>query len=328
MLNFDTIFGFILPLHFFSNFEKLPANHGRAEKLQPITARDARDSGSGVSQTFFLTDPKPETFSLDAGPDFWQKELSESPSPRTPEAHWRTHGGSRRTESEAPRRSRGTPRDRARRDAPRKRRRSRRRRHPYATPPPRPKPTCGISRPARRRRRHFWAEWPANSAGQSPAVAGTPARGLQEVVPGTHRVGEDSAARRRRRSAHLCCPLPLPRSRSGCSPASARPTAAPAGIPPAEAWPTSPPTPTRSRRGRTPTSACARTRRSRRPTGPCAAPRRATSRRRPWRRRSRRTRTRSSPTKRARRSAAAPLGRSTRASASRPEAWWPSRKLQ
>ena len=58
-----------------------------------------------------------------------------------------------------------------------KRRRSRRRRHPYATPPPRPKPTC--SRPARRRRRHFWAEWPAHSAGKSPAVAGTPARGLQ-----------------------------------------------------------------------------------------------------------------------------------------------------
>ena len=81
----------------------------------------------------------------------------------------------------------------------------------------------------------------------------------RKECPGRTESERSSAARRRRRSAHLCCPLPLPRSRSGCS--------APAGSPPAEAWPTSPPTPTRSRPGRTPTSACARTRRSRRPTG-------------------------------------------------------------
>ena len=65
-------------------------------------------------------------------------------------------------------------------------------------------------------------------------------------------------------AAHFRCP--------GVAPA-ARPTAAPA----AEAWPTSPPTRTRGRPGRTPTSACARTPRSRRP-GVCGAPRRATSR--------------------------------------------------
>ena len=89
----------------------------------------------------------------------------------------------------------------------------RRRCHPRATcrAPNQPAVSRGRS-PARR---HFWAV-ACQFGWQKYAVAGTPARGLQEVVPGTHRVGEDSAARRRRRSA-LCCPLPLPRSRSGCS---------------------------------------------------------------------------------------------------------------
>ena len=87
----------------------------------------------------------------------------------------------------------------------------------------------------------------------------------RKECPGRTESERNSAARRRRRSAHLCCPLPLPRSRSGCS--------APAASP----WPTSPPTRTRGRRARTPTSACARTPRSRR-LGVCGARRRATSR--------------------------------------------------
>ena len=146
-----------------------------------------------------------------------------------------------------------------------KRRRSRRRRHPYATPPPRPKQP-GVSAPRGR--------LAAGIFGQS----GLPIR-LAKVRP--LRAPRRAACRKE-------CPgrteseRPALPAGGGARPTSAArfrcPGVAPAAAP--EAWPTSPPTRTRGRRARTPTSACARTPRSRRP-GVCGARRRATSRRRP-----------------------------------------------